>query len=114
MNYSYSAQSSLNIDGISGEIIGYDSLTEFAIGDIVTDNTKVKTEVETLCELYDKVGFYYGWSWKEFEETPIEVIEELSTIIDKKLSNLDERGSIFNWRMLETLLAIGRAFGGNK
>lgn len=63
--------------------------------------------------LYQKVGAFYGWSWKEFVETPIPVINRLSEEIDFRMENLDT-DVFLSWPALFVLLGIAKAFGGKK
>lgn len=61
--------------------------------------------------LYMKVGLFFGWSWKEFEETPLPVVEELSDRIDHRMRNFNS-DLFLNWQAMAFFQAIAKAFGG--
>lgn len=60
--------------------------------------------------LYMKVGLFFGWSWQDFEATPLPVTERLSEEIDFRLENADS-DICLNWNGLAFFLAIAKAFG---
>lgn len=79
----------------------------------VVEIDEFQLETDYYISLYDKVGAYYKWSWKQFyEETPYHIIKSLNDKIDHKMENMEE--TIFSFGMLDVLLAISRAFGGSK
>jgi hypothetical protein len=63
-------------------------------------------------DLYEKVGAWYGWSWKEFIETPLPVIKELESRIDFQIENF-EIVPYLHPQMLFVMLAIIKALGGS-
>lgn len=63
-----------------------------------------------LCDLYDYVGAYYGWSWTEFKATPPHIVRKLKSRIDKKFENIDEE--VFSYSYLAVIMALAKAFGG--
>ena len=64
-------------------------------------------------DLYKKVGAWYGWSWQEFEATPLPVTKRLAEDIDFELENLDAI-PFLHPHMLFFMLAISKLFGGDK
>lgn len=64
-------------------------------------------------DLYKKVGAWYGWSWQEFEATPIPVIKALEEDIDFQLENLNAVVYLHP-TMLFFMMAVSKLFGGNK
>jgi hypothetical protein len=73
-----------------------------------------ETESDPWVNLYDKLGAYYGWSWKQFyEETPYRVIKMLNAKLDKKFESLDSSNTWLNYNMISTAMAISRCFGGD-
>lgn len=71
-----------------------------------------RTYDEYLYELYDKVGAFYRWSWNDFMDTELKVIQGLSKKIDSRMEDLDN--NILNWDHLVFLLVLAKAFGGGK
>lgn len=65
-------------------------------------------------QLYMKVGKYFGWSWQDFEATPLPIIKELSLEIDHRMEHIMEPGMYLDYGMLGVLIAIAKAFGGSK
>lgn len=61
-------------------------------------------------DLYDYVGRYYGWSWKDFDETPLWVTKGLKRKLDHRFENLEDE--IFSYTYLALMLAMAKAFGG--
>ena len=103
-----------------------DDLMQYASYDD-SPESKVQEDYTALdqdIELYWKVGYFFGWSWQEYDATPRYVTEKLSAKIDETLTELfgtdtveSVPGAKINlpfYRYLEVLLAIGKAFGGSK
>ncbi len=73
--------------------------------------------------LYDKVGRHNGWGWREFKETPYEVIKWYNSEIDRRLESVlpktlssaggsKEGNEFLSWELLYLLIALGKLFGG--
>lgn len=101
-----------------------DDLAQYATFDNSVQVQEEYTALDQDIELYWKVGYFFGWSWQEYDATPRYVTEKLSTKIDETLTELfgtdtveSAPGSKINlpfYRYLEVLLAIGKAFGGGE
>ena len=71
-------------------------------------------------EEYLKVGLFCGWSWREFEETPLWVRKYISNSLDEKLSQYlpqDSQGGEsgpppISWFHIALLLSLSSLFGG--
>lgn len=61
-----------------------------------------------LVDLYIKVGLFCNWSWQDFENTEIKVVQKINSRIDKKI---DEE-QIINYQHLVLLLVMSKVLGG--
>lgn len=92
-----------------------DDLFDSAIDYITEEPEKEYTLDDFDIDRYWKVGFFFGWSWQDYENTPDHVIDRLSEKIDEAMEQINnDNMTLPHWRYLEVLLAIGRAFGGKK
>lgn len=67
-------------------------------------------------ELYLKVGYPKGWLYTEFEEQPLELIRFIDRRLNERFENLDTPeflGNPLNKELVDVLIAICKAFGGN-
>ena len=63
--------------------------------------------------LYDKIGGYYNWSWKQFyEETPYYAIKGLFKKISERIEKLEDGKSYLRWESVDVAVGISRALGG--
>lgn len=92
---------------------------------VVQEEVEEKSDINPMLEYrihqYDKVGAYYGWTWQDFERTPVEVVEYLNKMIDKKLAPYNKPSSggksgplPFSYLHLSILLALAAMFGDDE
>jgi hypothetical protein len=73
----------------------------------------IDDELSPWLNLYDRVGGYYGWGWKQFYyETPYWVIKGLLKKISAKINKLEDGKSFLRWQSVDVAIGIARALGG--
>ena len=75
------------------------------------ESKKITTDARWV-PLYLKVGLFCNWSYKEFMETPYEVIKAINSHIDTKLENIEMQDTFLSWQHIFVTLAIAKCFGG--
>lgn len=85
-------------------------ITEDAFDKAFRESKEIREDKPAWIDLYLKVGLYCHWSWKEFKETPYEVIKYINSDIDSKMKTCLE-GTLVSWEHIYIMLALNKLFG---